>query len=979
MSAFTDLMSSIFSGLQGKIPVRGTLTTPSGGETFPIAICNEIKGGPFIVNNIEELKTIPIERLLVGCKCTVNEYVEAGGTTPMTTYQLVTLPEESDLPITDVNAFWSLDKAQQADSGTVEYQYSDNYNNQKPLFLISDISKEAYQAGYATTEAYETSDTSKLIWESTYDATVHKWVRQRTGALADWGIPVSLSQDYVSGDYIDVRFNWTLTSSGTPATPSSLRADGLPNNEPSGWSNTPEVPGGIDYGVYILTYSLWKISATKDVYGNLKGNWSKPLLTSTDPNLVRYGTDYNNKNFLTEWHPFYELGDVFKASRPDANSTVWTIEKISDESGEYIDYVFKEFLIGTSTRPEEDPNAAPKTVIGYGNDGWQDAVFTPQAGYSVYVSTCRKYSNGTQATPWSIPAKYNGESTVRAIIVPTGNGDTVFRYTTSAGVKSISPSTIGLLVEVYDGSNKVNIGDISNIKWYKNNSLLLGQTINTLSIFPTDVDKSEVYSIEVTYRGQVYKDQITILDATDSVGYVISIYSSTGFTYKGISNKTFDAKIFENGVDISSAVSGTILWKLNNVVQTSNVSIDKLHVTISSVEVVGIANLTLVATISNLDYTITETLTDVIDGSSLVRYYSPVESPAPIQPTNGTLIPNSPWTTNSANAVWVVERMSTSSTWNQYYRIKGEKGIPNGGFQKTVYKVVAGDPPTTPSTPTKKLSGNLTPVGWSDTPPTSINVGETTFGAQAMFTKNPSNSNMAEDVSNWDTTGWSAPFKLTTSFVGGTGPAGTNGTNGWTPQYKLYSYTNNTILLYLFDWVGGSGTKPSVGFLTPSGLSATPTELGNIRGVQGIKGDDAATGTKLQVYGHIYGGSNVVNVLSDIIFSGYSIRFTRHQVGSYSIYFLRNSSLVTPLDPNKVIANIYVNNESYVGQNNVGVNNINIFNSPTVGVYGGIEVHYTTADDAASNDSMVSFYIYYIVGTIAKTINPAGNTDYPLL
>jgi len=97
MSTFIELIQSTFTKIQGKIPVRGTLTTPSGSETFPIVICNEVMGGMFVVNHIDELSSIPLERLLKGCKCVVNEFTgDDGKQIPTTTYQLNRMPQESD-------------------------------------------------------------------------------------------------------------------------------------------------------------------------------------------------------------------------------------------------------------------------------------------------------------------------------------------------------------------------------------------------------------------------------------------------------------------------------------------------------------------------------------------------------------------------------------------------------------------------------------------------------------------------------------------------------------------------------------------------------------------------------------------------------------------------------------------------------------------------------------------------------------------
>ena len=98
-----NAVTKILSRIKAIIPVRGTLMTPSGTETYPIAVCNEIMGGPFIVGSIEELKQIPVNRLLKGCKCTVNEHISEGVTVPTTTYLLKSIPKTQLDQVPDVN------------------------------------------------------------------------------------------------------------------------------------------------------------------------------------------------------------------------------------------------------------------------------------------------------------------------------------------------------------------------------------------------------------------------------------------------------------------------------------------------------------------------------------------------------------------------------------------------------------------------------------------------------------------------------------------------------------------------------------------------------------------------------------------------------------------------------------------------------------------------------------------------------------
>ena len=882
MSTFLDLMSSTFSRVLGKIPVRGTLLTPSGGETYPIVLCNEVMGGMFIVNHIDELKTIPQERLLRGCKCIVNEFIsDASVQIPTTTYQLLKLPQSTDytelpvliegIPTGEVyysldsyNEFWALDAARQAEQGTVEYQYSDNYNNKQPPYAEPFITAANYQLGYAD----NSGDISKLIWTSDFNAGIHKWQRQKFGELGEWSLPISITTSYVANDFIDTLFIWTANVGGLPSIPSTplTLINGISNSKPAGWTDVPVVP--IDYITYRDYNSLWQISATKDGYYNLKSPWSKPIIVSTDPNLVRYGQNYDAPLpplaalDPDPWHVFYEINDIFKASRAFAGDP-WLIEKIKGESGEYTDSVYKEFAVNTS--PDGDVSLCPTSLLGYGQNGWQDGPFVTSPGYILYKSECRKRANGTQVTPWRGPIKANGDSTIRAIIVPQGTGETMFKYSSVLGVKTVTPKTITLGVEVYDGVNQlfegVAVSQFKEVTWYKNGVSL--STSSTIDVTPTDVVNSEVYSVTLRYGNTTYSDQRTISDATDGVGYIVRIYSATGFIYKDGVDKTFQAYIYENGSDITSYANLQFVWKIGDIVQ-DNIG-DGRTIDIPATSVSGVTPLTLEITKDpstlNVTYKVTETLTDIVDGASVVRYYSSSEiTPIPLTPLDGAvpLSDNITWTTTPLNAVWVVERLSNTLEWNPAYRVKGEMGTPNGGFQKTVYKVSSTG---APSTPIAQTSGSvLLPEDWLETPPATMNVGEITYGSQAMFTKDPGNVNMEMTPANWNIVdGWSTPFQLTSSFIGGTGERGPQGYDGWAPQIRLEPFTGSLgqsfIAHYLYAWTGGTGTgtaPTTIGYLTPTGISATTTDACNIRGAQGPIGLSTESGywedSKVQVY-----------------------------------------------------------------------------------------------------------------------------------
>ena len=82
------------------------------------------------------------------------------------------------------------------------------------------------------------------------------------------------------------------------------------------------------------------------------------------------------------------------------------------------------------------------------------------------------------------------------------------------------------------------------------------------------------------------------------------------------------------------------------------------------------------------------------------------------------------------------------------------------------------------------------------------------------------------------------------SLVGATGAKGNDGLNGWSPALKTVA-RGNDIVLQIYDWVGGTGTKPTVGqYLSGGGLVTNIANADNIRGLQGIQGEKGVQGEK---------------------------------------------------------------------------------------------------------------------------------------
>lgn len=73
------------------------------------------------------------------------------------------------------------------------------------------------------------------------------------------------------------------------------------------------------------------------------------------------------------------------------------------------------------------------------------------------------------------------------------------------------------------------------------------------------------------------------------------------------------------------------------------------------------------------------------------------------------------------------------------------------------------------------------------------------------------------------------------SITGVKGDTGATGANGWTPTLKLVTY-NSGVYIQVSGWTGGSGTAPSTGYLSTTGI------VSNIANATNIKGDKGDTG-----------------------------------------------------------------------------------------------------------------------------------------
>lgn len=83
------------------------------------------------------------------------------------------------------------------------------------------------------------------------------------------------------------------------------------------------------------------------------------------------------------------------------------------------------------------------------------------------------------------------------------------------------------------------------------------------------------------------------------------------------------------------------------------------------------------------------------------------------------------------------------------------------------------------------------------------------------------------------------------SLKGAKGDSGTNGNNGWSPNFRIVARGDDSVL-ELFEWIGGTGAKPTTtGYLSGTGIVsniANATNIRGLRGVQGLQGEKGETG-----------------------------------------------------------------------------------------------------------------------------------------
>lgn len=511
-----------------------------------VARQEDILGGFHQYATLEDLIALHPNKMIQDMEIVVSQHTRGTKIFNRKKFQLKTVPTEADYPLslttTDGNYyqnFWEvIAENKVSESGVYEIEYAPDVNGVKPAYPYID------------------NPGGEVNWSNTYEAGTSKWYRERfsndvdsgTGIYTQWTVPLPLNGNFESGDYVANLF---LRAASEPPLPGRYDDNGLLNNEPAGWLDIP--PGGAN--------PLYEIRAQKDLYGNLKTDWIGPFLIPEDEDLVRYNSQStpNPNNLVDQSTPatnpsaadtaLTDAGWVktfdpsihnYRAIRQENapnDYTLWDITKIAEESGEYIDRIYKLFpenqdfddatFIANNTptgnNPIENPTGAAENV------GWADTQHGETDTEVNCYSEARKFIDGSLKTTWSSPRPFTGKSVYADYIESTDN---TFKYPSpadmAAGTNS-DPASITMTFKLFKGTNEITTG--ITYKWYKvynNKSVIVVDpdvdpplaTTQAIVITPSDVDTKAIYRCYATLAVSgaddiVFTEEEFVVDITD--------------------------------------------------------------------------------------------------------------------------------------------------------------------------------------------------------------------------------------------------------------------------------------------------------------------------------------------------------------------------------------------------------------------------------------------------------------------------------
>lgn len=505
--------------LEGKIQIQADLVPTNDNPRMNVTDNKYVKGAPQVFSDINELVAFPPQRLKAGNPATILNYPRVG---VVTDFRLISDPSmlldasgDSIITLDNFLSYWQVESTVET-SITRVYQYSpDGPGGGAPVFPYTadqesnwvntfDATKghrwlrfrdddvdddhdgifdhwtvpipinNAYSSGDYLESRFKRQAVSTATHTSTGTMTANKYYTVEAGSILISG-DLSLNDIGVFGTVTSItigvgrRFKYASANSYTfqdsanvkeTVPPPPRTVNGLPNNEPVGWSDG--VPGGSD--------QLWQITGQKSVYGQLKSEWLIKMIIE-NPSYVRYnnkptphpdtlagptdaatsGSPEDGDLIAAGWVSVYD-NHTFQATRQDdpdnpGQFTGWLVEKINEESGEYTDRVFKLFDINLDL---DSPDLAPPTERDPTKEGWSDTPLRETSTQVNYVSEARKFFNGELKTSWSNPVPYTGQD-IYSDIIDSDLGD-AFKNDQD---DNVTPSLITLKALLFKGVNEI--------------------------------------------------------------------------------------------------------------------------------------------------------------------------------------------------------------------------------------------------------------------------------------------------------------------------------------------------------------------------------------------------------------------------------------------------------------------------------------------------------------------------------------------
>lgn len=502
------------------IPAAATIRPEYTTSIHSVTYSNENRGGHHAYNSIYDcIVRLTRDRMLTGMSVTILEDSQKG--IPTTDYRLKKLPYtdpanpgvviknrpagfvESNYTITEITVgnffeFFESKGASADFTGEPEYRYSPDYTgsyyDDKPKFL--NRKKPPFDN--------HDPEWAAANWETVLDETRHKWKSHRFGSVGPFSDAYPLYGEYEPKDFTDIRQLWVLRepSSGTilePETPPYSLPDGnggqMLNNSPvdpayGAWQDIATLPAGAN----VSDYTLWEIQAPKNVYDQLKGPWTKRMIEingdiirysetlSPDPNSLctvtqsaapgtTIHTDLENAGITAVPNGGYQIFRWKREKLGVNNYTRWEFEKIANESGEYVDFRFREFPEELVAHIINNPDGIYDISFRGGDgktfrptdkepEGWSDSYYVPKPGYRIFGVNTRKFFNDELRRPWSDPTPVGGGDSLTGSIDSDKGND--FKQNSN---QEYQFTQMTLTASMYMGDRLLNLTDPIAYQW----------------------------------------------------------------------------------------------------------------------------------------------------------------------------------------------------------------------------------------------------------------------------------------------------------------------------------------------------------------------------------------------------------------------------------------------------------------------------------------------------------------------------------